>query len=106
MGAGLVKPVPGPSGYDPRLRVRCPWDVGECRRVALIGETIEQARDIMVFGDSGILACSPPDRRPVWESTRKRLVWPNGAVAEIYSASNPESLRGPQFDAADRKSVV
>ncbi|MEK6216571.1 MAG: terminase family protein, partial [Boseongicola sp.] len=51
-------------------------------------------------GDSGILASSPPDRRPVWEATRKRLVWPNGAVAEIYSASNPESLRGPQFDAA------
>ncbi len=64
------------------------------------GETIEQAREVMVFGESGLLACSPPDRRPEWQATRKRLVWPNGAVAEIYSAHNPESLRGPQFDAA------
>ena len=54
----------------------------------------------MVFGDSGILACSPPDRRPEWEATRKRLVWPNGAVAQVFSAHEPESLRGPQFDAA------
>ena len=54
----------------------------------------------MVFGPSGILACSPPDRRPEWQATRKRLVWPNGAVAQIFSASDPESLRGPQFDCA------
>ena len=54
----------------------------------------------MVFGDSGILACSPPDRRPRWHASRKRLIWPNGAVAQIFSARDPESLRGPQFDAA------
>ena len=54
----------------------------------------------MVFGPSGILACSPPDRRPEWQASRRRLVWPNGAVAQIFSASDPESLRGPQFDAA------
>lgn len=75
-------------------------DPGRARRVALVGETIDQAREVMVFGESGILACSPPDRRPVWEATRKRLVWPNGAVAELYSAFDPDSLRGPQFDAA------
>ncbi len=68
--------------------------------MALVGETIDQVREVMIFGDSGILACSPPDRRPVWEATRKRLVWPNGAVAELYSAFDPDSLRGPQFDAA------
>jgi phage terminase large subunit-like protein len=55
---------------------------------------------VMVFGDSGILACSPPDRKPEWQATRKRLVWPNGAIAQIFSAHDPESLRGPQFDAA------
>ena len=54
----------------------------------------------MVFGDSGILACSPPDRRPEWQATRRRLVWPNGAVAQVFSAHDPDSLRGPQFDAA------
>ncbi len=75
-------------------------DPGRARRVALVGETIDQAREVMVFGESGILACSPPDRKPVWEATRKRLVWPNGAVAELYSAFDPDSLRGPQFDAA------
>ena len=75
-------------------------DPGRARRVALVGETIDQAREVMVFGESGILACSPPDRKPVWEATRKRLVWPNGAVAEVYSAFDPDSLRGPQFDAA------
>ncbi len=54
----------------------------------------------MVLGPSGILACSPPDRRPEWQASRRRLVWPNGAVAQTFSASNPESFRGPQFDAA------
>ncbi len=75
-------------------------DPGRARRVALVGETVDQVRDVMVFGDSGILACSPPDRRPEWEATKKRLVWPNGATATAYSAHDPESLRGPQFDAA------
>jgi phage terminase large subunit-like protein len=68
--------------------------------VALLAETIDQAREVMVFGDSGILACSPPDRRPDWIATRKTLLWPNGAQAQLFSASEPESLRGPQFDAA------
>ncbi|MFI0396295.1 DNA-packaging protein [Paracoccus jiaweipingae] len=73
---------------------------GRAHRVALIGETYDQVRDVMVFGESGILACSPPDRRPVWEATRRRLVWANGATAQVYSAQEPEALRGPQFDAA------
>ena len=77
-----------------------PLDKGRCARVALVGETIEQVREVMIFGDSGILACSPADRRPDWEATRKRLVWPNGAIATVHSAHDPEGLRGPQFDAA------
>lgn len=77
-----------------------PLDPGQCRRVALVGETIEQVREVMIFGDSGILACSPEDRRPVWEAGRKRLVWPNGAEACVHTAHDPEGLRGPQFDAA------
>lgn len=75
-------------------------DPGRCSRVALVGQSLDEAREVMVFGASGILACSPPDRRPVWQATRRRLEWPNGAVAQIFSASDPESLRGPQFDAA------
>ncbi|MXU66310.1 ATP-binding protein [Rhodobacteraceae bacterium KN286] len=73
---------------------------GRSRRVALVGETLDQARDIMVHGPSGILAVTPPDRRPDWQATQRRLVWPNGTEARIYSASDPETLRGPQFDAA------
>ena len=42
----------------------------------------------------------PPDRRPKWEASKKRLLWPNGATATIYFAHDPESPRGPQFDAA------
>lgn len=77
-----------------------PLDPGKCKRVALVGETIDQVREVMVFGESGIMACTPPDRRPDWQSTRKTLVWPNGAEAQLFSAHNPEALRGPQFDAA------
>ncbi|MBL4808146.1 MAG: DNA-packaging protein, partial [Rhodobacteraceae bacterium] len=77
-----------------------PLDAGLCRNVALIGETIDQTREVMVFGESGLIACCPPDRKPEWQATRKRLLWPNGAVAQVFSASDPESLRGPQFDCA------
>ncbi|WP_417277860.1 DNA-packaging protein [Celeribacter sp.] len=73
---------------------------GRAKRVALIGETYDQAREVMVFGDSGILACSPPDRRPTWVATRRTLIWPNGAEATVFSGNDPEALRGPQFDAA------
>ena len=73
---------------------------GRAKRVALVAETLDQARDVMIFGDSGIMKCSLPDRRPKWEASKKRLLWPNGATATIYSAHDPESLRGPQFDAA------
>jgi len=75
-------------------------DPGRSRRVALVGETLDQVREVMIMGESGILACSPPDRRPEWQATRQQLVWPNGAVAQVFSAHDPERLRGPQFDAA------
>lgn len=77
-----------------------PLDHGVAKRVALVGETLDQVRDVMVFGDSGIMECSPPDRRPHWEAGKRRLIWPNGATAQAFSAHDPERLRGPQFDAA------
>ncbi len=77
-----------------------PLDPGRCHRIALVGETLDQVREVMVFGESGILACSPPDRRPEWHATRRMLIWPNGATAQAFSAHEPESLRGPQFDGA------
>ena len=86
-GAGLVE---GPTPEAP----------GACRRIALIGETYDQARDVMVLGDSGLIACCPPDRKPRWIASRRVLVWPNGAEAQVFSASDPEAMRGPQFDGA------
>ncbi|MCF6315988.1 MAG: terminase family protein [Marinosulfonomonas sp.] len=99
-GRGAGKTRAGAEWVRSEVEGSRPKDIGRSRRVALVGETIEQAREVMVFGESGILACSPPDRRPEWQATRKRLVWPNGAVAQVFSAHDPESLRGPQFDAA------
>lgn len=99
-GRGAGKTRAGAEWVRSMVEGDMPADPGRAKRVALVGETFDQVRDVMIFGDSGILACSPPDRRPEWQATRRRLVWPNGAVAEAHSASSPEALRGPQFDAA------
>jgi phage terminase large subunit-like protein len=99
-GRGAGKTRAGAEWVRAQVEGARPLDAGRVRHVALVGETFDQVREVMVFGESGILACSPPDRRPEWEAGRKRLVWPNGAVAQVFSAHEPESLRGPQFDAA------
>ena len=99
-GRGAGKTRAGAEWVRAQVEGACARDPGRARHVALVGETFDQVREVMVFGESGILACSPPDRRPKWEAGRKRLVWPNGAVAQVFSAHEPEALRGPQFDAA------
>jgi phage terminase large subunit-like protein len=70
------------------------------RRLALVAPTAADARNVMVEGESGILAVSPPWDRPRYEPSKRRLTWPNGAIAMLYSADEPERLRGPQHDAA------
>lgn len=97
-GRGAGKTRAGAEWVRSRVEGSRPRDPGLCRRVALVGETFDQAREVMVFGESGILACTPPDRRPVWHAGRKVLEWPNGAVAHVMSAHDPEAFRGPQFD--------
>ncbi len=99
-GRGAGKTRAGAEWVRSQVEGARPLDQGPCRRIALVGETIDQVREVMIFGESGILACCPPDRRPVWQATRKRLIWPNGATAQAFSAHDPESLRGPQFDGA------
>lgn len=69
-------------------------------RIALVATTLAEARAVMVEGESGIVSCSVPERRPVFEASMKRLRFPNGAQAMIYSAQEPESLRGPQHSHA------
>jgi phage terminase large subunit-like protein len=56
------------------------------RRIALVAPTAADARDVMVEGESGILAISPPADRPIYEPSKRRLTWPNGAIATTYSA--------------------
>ncbi len=99
-GRGAGKTRAGAEWVRSLVEGARPGDPGRASRIALVAETLAQAREVMVFGESGILACSPPDRRPVWISGRDMLVWPNGAQAHLFAACNPERLRGPQFDAA------
>ena len=73
---------------------------GTPARIALVADTFADARDVMVEGESGLLACSPPHLRPVFEPSRRRLTWANGAAAYLYAAVDPEQLRGPQHNAA------
>ncbi|WP_244487647.1 MULTISPECIES: terminase family protein [unclassified Aureimonas] len=68
-------------------------------RIALVAETLGDAREVMVEGESGLRAISLPPR-PIFEASRRRLVFPNGAIAQIFSSEDPDSLRGYQFDAA------
>lgn len=69
-------------------------------RMALVAATAADAREVMVEGESGILSVCPPDNKPLYEPSKRRLTWPNGAIATTYSAEEPERLRGPQHEAA------
>lgn len=80
--------------------VRRKVETGQAGRVALVAATSADARDVMVEGESGILAVSPPWNMPRYEPSKRRLTWPNGAVATTYSADEPNRLRGPQHDFA------
>lgn len=70
------------------------------RRIALVARTAADARDVIVEGESGILSVCPPWDRPEYEPSKRRLTWANGAIATTYSAEEPDTLRGPQHDAA------
>ena len=69
-------------------------------RIALVGSSLVEARAVMVEGESGLLACHRHETPPVFEPSLRRLTWPNGAQATLYSAAEPESLRGPQHSHA------
>ncbi|WP_422373307.1 DNA-packaging protein [Hoeflea sp.] len=73
--------------------------LGPDGRIALVAETFGDAREVMIDNVSGILGVARTER-PAFEATRRRLVWPSGAVAQMFSSEDPESLRGPQFSLA------
>ncbi len=77
-----------------------PFSAEPTGRIALVGETMHDAREVMVEGISGLLSTHWAGERPRWTPSRNRLEWPNGAVAQTFSAEDPDSLRGPQFGAA------
>jgi predicted phage terminase large subunit-like protein len=72
---------------------------GSYKRIGIIAPTSADARDVIVEGESGILTIAPPHNKPLFEPTKRRITWPNGAIATLYSAEEPERLRGPQHDA-------
>ena len=69
-------------------------------RIALVGETLGDVRDVMVEGVSGLLGIHTGRERPRWVASKRQVVWPDGQVAQAFSSEDPESLRGPQFAAA------
>ena len=69
---------------------------GQASRIALVAATAADARDVLVEGESGILAVAPPWCRPIYEPSKRRLTWPNGVIATTFSAEEPDRLRGPQ----------
>ena len=69
-------------------------------QIALVSETMSEARAIMVEGPSGILSIGPISERPKFDRTRNMLIWENGTRGLLMSAAEPDRFRGPQFDAA------
>jgi phage terminase large subunit-like protein len=66
-------------------------------RFALVARTAADVRDVIVEGESGIINVSPPSEKPHYEPSKRRLTWPNGNTATLFTADEPDSLRGPQF---------
>jgi phage terminase large subunit-like protein len=78
--------------------IRTEVESGRAKRVGLVAETSADGRDVIVEGESGILACSAPWFKPEYEPSKRRVTWPNGAIATLYDAREPDQLRGPQHD--------
>lgn len=75
------------------------WAEAGVSPIALVGRTAADVRDVMVEGPAGVLAISPAWFRPIYEPSKRRLTWPNGATATTFSADEPDLLRGPQHAA-------
>jgi phage terminase large subunit-like protein len=80
--------------------VRSLAEAASVPRIALVGPTAADVRDVMVEGESGLLSICPNSNRPIYEPSKRRLTWPNGVQAALFSSQEPERLRGPQHGAA------
>jgi phage terminase large subunit-like protein len=85
-GSGKTR---GGSEYTQRM-------TEETGRIALVAATGPDGREIMVEGESGLIATARPGKVPIWEPSKKRLTWPNGCKATVFSAEEPDRLRGPE----------
>ncbi|QDM32172.1 ATP-binding protein [Tardiphaga sp. vice352] len=92
-GRGFGKTFTG-AGYIGEL-----VETGAAGRIALVAATAADARDIMVEGQSGLLRMAPPWNRPIYEPSKRRLTWLNGAIATTFSSEEADRLRGPEHDA-------
>ncbi len=68
------------------------------RHIHIIAPTAADCRDVLAEGPAGLIATAPPDMRPIYTPSLRKLVWPNGAQALLFSADEPDRLRGPQCD--------
>lgn len=99
-GRGFGKTRTGAEWVRDNVCGSTPLSGGKYGRIALVAETAADARDVMVEGESGLLATHPKDQRPIYEPSKRRVTWPNGAVATLFNATEPDQLRGPQHDLA------
>lgn len=74
--------------------------IRRCARIAIVAPTFDEARLVMIEGQSGLLAVHHEEERPRYEPSKRTITWKNGSVAQVFSAEDPDGLRGPQFDAA------
>ena len=72
------------------------WVGQGCDLIHLVGPTAGDTRDVMVQGESGLLRCFPPHQKPHYEPSKRLVTFHNGAIARLFSADEPERLRGPQ----------
>ena len=80
--------------------IRQEVNAGRANHIALVGATAADVRDTMIEGESGLLRVFPPDQRPHYEPSKRRVTFYNGASASAYSADEPDRLRGPNHDLA------
>ncbi len=100
-GRGCGKTRAGAEWVDALARGDRAFTPEPVGRIALVGETLHDVRDVMIEGESGLLNLPRRGRaRPLWLPSRRRVVWDNGAMAQAFSAEEADSLRGPQFGAA------
>jgi phage terminase large subunit-like protein len=99
-GRGTGKTRSGVEWLRAEVCGATPLAAGRRKRIAIIGETSKDVRDVLIEGESGLLAVHPPAFRPHYKPSVATLEWPNGAKATLYNGTEPDQLRGPQFDGA------